>query len=122
MGKKKNKVPGVINKKGAPDHFTGFKLAFLASRSASYQLALDSKTMTAFYDKVALDSIAKYGEDQPFNKEPDEDPPELDDIDEDEEGPAPTKEEAAASALLFTKLRTVSFRVSQTNTYFILIY
>lgn len=62
-----------------------------------------------FYDKVTLDFIAKYGEEEPFNKEPVEDPPELDDIDVGDDGPLPLSKEAAeASALLFTKLRTVS--------------
>jgi len=118
MGKKKTKAPA---KKGAPDHFTGFKYAFLTSRSGLYQQALASNTVGSFYDKVTREFIAKYGKDEPFNGEPVDDPPEPDDMDEDE-GSAPTKEEAAASALLFTKLRTVSVGISQNVTYFILIF
>lgn len=115
MGKKRSKSNGITVKKGAPEHFTGFKLAFLASKAIAYQQALDSKTVAVFYDKVTLDFIAKYGEDEPFNKEFAEDPPDPDDVDvdgEDSDNVPPTKEEAAASAVLFAKLRTVRFLLS----------
>jgi len=112
MGKRKSRGDGTGSKKGAPEHFTGFKLTFLASRATAYQLALDSKTVATFYDKVTLDFIAKYGEDEPFNKEFAEDPPDPEDMDvdgEDIDQVPPTKEEAVASAMLFAKLHTVRF-------------
>jgi len=107
MGRKKKKDSTTV-KKGAPDHFTGYKMAFLTSQATSYQNALDSRTVAAFYNKVTRDFIAKFGENEPFNKEPDEDPPDPDDMDIDEDNPL-TKEEAEASAALYVKLRTVIF-------------
>ena len=101
-------------KRGAPDHFTGFKLAFLVYRQDQYQQALDSKTVTAFYNKVALDFVAKYGQDEPFNKEFAEDPLDPEDgggFNDDDLENVPSKEEAAQNAILFTKLRTVSCSV-----------
>ena len=89
----------------------GFKLAFLTSRMGLYQQSQDSKTVTTFYNKVTLDFIKKYGEDEPFHKELAEDPPDPEDIEEDEDDPPPSKEEAEASAVIFTKLRTVSANV-----------
>jgi len=77
------------------------------SREASYQQSLDAKTMTVFYNKVTLDFVAKYGQQEPFHKEFVEDPPDPEDCDEDEDEDESTplsKEEAAENALLFTKL------------------
>ena len=90
---------------GAPDHFTGLKAAFLESKSALFQESLDSKTVTSFYDDVTVAFIRTFGDEEPFNKEPDDGfvAPE-DDIDE----PALSEEAAAEKAALFTKLRTVS--------------
>jgi hypothetical protein len=122
MGKRKKGPNGENPKLGPPDHFSGFKLAFLVSKAALYQQALDTKnaaTITAFYNKVTLDFIAKYGEEEPFNKEVAVDPPDSEDIDEgdDEIGiPPQSKEEAAASAVLFGKLRTVSGKYSKNTT------
>jgi hypothetical protein len=106
-GKSKNK-----NTKRCPlSHFTGFKKAFLISREAAYQLSMDTKTTTAFYNKVTRDFVAKYGQQEPFHKEFVDDPPDPEDDDEDESESTPlSKEEAAENALLFTKLRTVSCR------------
>ena len=110
MTKKKQ---GKARKLGAPDHFTGFKLAFLTSKASLYQQSMDSKTVSAFYDKVTRDFVAKYGLEDPFNKEPAEDPPDPEDDpgNDDPDDPAntpPSAEEADAKAELFTKLRTVS--------------
>ena len=106
MGKKKN---GQARKRGAPDHFTGFKLAFLIAREDAYQHASDSKTVTAFYNKVTADFVAKFGQEEPFNKEPAEDPPDPEDLcDDDELDDGQLKEEADENAKLFAKLRTVS--------------
>jgi hypothetical protein len=104
---------GIATKIGAPDHFSGFKLAFLVSKAASYQQCMDSKTVPEFYNKVTKDFISKYGGDEPFNKEPAEDPPDpegRDGIvgDHDRAQEALSKEEAAKNAVIFTKLRTVS--------------
>src|SRR6266436_1476758 len=111
MTKRKNKGNGKAAKLGAPDHFTGFKKAFLVSRAATYQQSLDSKTTTAFYNKVTLDFVAKYGQEEPFHKEFVEDPPDPEDCDEDDSEAIPlSKEEAAEKAVLFSKLRTVSCR------------
>jgi hypothetical protein len=106
-GKGKN---GKATKLGAPEHFTGFKQNFLMARADSYQQALDSKTTTACYNKVTLDFVAKYGQEEPFYKEFAEDPPDpKDDFEADNhEGVHLSKEEAAEHAMLFSKLRTVS--------------
>jgi hypothetical protein len=108
MGRKKNGKDGKPLKLGAPEHFTGFKLDFLAARAEAYQQALDSKTTMAFYNKVTLDFVAKYGQEEPFCKEFAEDPPNLEDSFEDE-GIVLSKEEAAERAVLFTKVWTVCF-------------
>jgi len=108
MVKSKKGKGGKPSKLGAPDHFSGFKLDFLVARAGLYQQSLDSNPPTAFYDKVTLDFIAKYGEEQPFNKPLDKDAPdpEIFDVgdDEDDSRHTPSKEEAAESVALFTKL------------------
>jgi hypothetical protein len=112
--KKKGSAPNL--KLGAPEHFTGVKLAFLTSKSVLYSQCQDLKATATFYDRVTLDFIAKYGEEEPFNKEFAEDPPDPEDIDQDDNiQPPPSKEEAAASAVLFSKLRTVSNKQLKTN-------
>jgi hypothetical protein len=96
-------------KLGAPDHFSGFKLAFLVSKAPLYQPSMDSKDVASFYDKVTREFLAKYGHEEPFNAEPAEDPPDPEDnpeYDPDEE--PQSKEEADAKAVIFAKLRTVS--------------
>jgi hypothetical protein len=122
MGKSKKAKGGNTAKLGAPDHFTGFKLAFLVSCAAMYQQCLDSDTVTGFYDKVTLDFVAKYGQDEPFNKEFADDPPDPEDgIGDDEHDDAPlSKEETDRNAVLFTKLRTVSCKYFKYFTIFIL--
>lgn len=116
MAKNKKRKQGEPSKLGAPEHFTGFKLAFLVSRADAYQQALDLKTVAAFYDKVALDFMAKYGREEPFNKEFVEDPPDPEDMaeggDTELDKEPLSKEEAAQNAVLFTKLRTVSKRIA----------
>jgi len=123
MGKSKK---GKGGKLGAPDHFSGFKLDFLIARAGLYQQSLDSNSPAAFYDKVTLDFIVKYGEEQPFNKPLDEDAPdpEIFDAGDDEDDPrhSPSKEEAAESAALFTKLRTVSCKQSNTPRLFLIYF
>jgi hypothetical protein len=109
MAKDRKKGQGVTGKLGAPDHFVGFKLAFLVSKAALYQQCMDSNSVAEFYNKVTIDFIAKYGRDEPFNKEPAEDPPDPEDGTVD--GSAQeflSKEEAAEYAAIFTRLRTVS--------------
>jgi hypothetical protein len=122
MGKNKKGKSGKAAKLGAPDHFTGFKLAFLASYAALYQQCLDSKSVGAFYDKVTSDFIAKYGEEQPFNKDLAEDAPDPEVFGEsgDEDITRPSEKEAAESAVLFTKLRTVSGNQSNIPCHFLI--
>jgi hypothetical protein len=57
-----------------------------------------------------LDFIKKYGQEEPFNKELAEDPPDIvdDDDDDDPTNTPQSEDEAAENAVLFTKLRTVS--------------
>lgn len=110
MTKHKNKEKGKATKLGAPNHFTGFKKDFLVSRAGTYQQSLDTKTTTAFYNKVTADFVAKYGQEEPFHKEFVEDPPDPEDYDKDESEAIPLSEsEAAEKAVLFAKLRTVSY-------------
>jgi hypothetical protein len=124
MAKSKKGKDGKPAKRGAPDHFTGFKLAFLTSRAALYQQCLDSKSAGAFYDKVTSDFVAKYGDEQPFNKDLAEDAPdpEVFGEGEDEDVTRPSKEEAAESAVLFTKLRTVSSNQLSIPGYFLIYF
>ena len=110
MAKKgKNKTGDSQTRRGAPDHFRGFKRQFLESRTIIYQQALDSKgnKTSEFHDKVTRDFILKYGDTKPFEAEPGEDPPIP-------SGDAIIQEyldenEAAAAAKTFSKLRTVSY-------------
>jgi len=73
-----------------------------------YQQSLDSKAVTAFYNKVTLDFVKKYGQEEPFKKELAEDPPDVIDDDDDPANTPQSEDEAAENAVLFTKLRTVS--------------
>jgi hypothetical protein len=86
-------------KKGARDHFTGSKLAFLVSWSEKFQEASDSDTVSSFYTKVTADFVKNFGLGEPFHKEPTNDSP------PDPTTPRPLLENTSA---LFTKLRTVS--------------
>ena len=104
---RKKKSEGQPGKLGAPDHFTGFKLAFLTSKAALYQQAIDSKMTGSFYNKITSEFVAKYRQDEPFNKEPAEDPLEPDKGFDDENGSNLSEEEAVKKSALFTKLRTV---------------
>ena len=102
--KKKQAGPGV--KRGAPNHFQGFKRQFLDSHTVFYQQALDSNKVSEFYNKITRDFIAKYGDAEPFAREPEEDPPSPSDN-------VPATEhldevEALEASKRFTKLRTVS--------------
>jgi hypothetical protein len=113
---KHTKGKGKSGKLGAPDHFVGSKLAFLLSKGTVYQQAIDSKTVTAFYDKVTLDFVEKFGLETPFNLEPErestdfeDDPqPEADDAVDGSTLTRLSNEELAEQPALFVKLRTVS--------------
>jgi hypothetical protein len=103
-GKKKHGAPGA--KRGAPDHFRGFKCQFLESQANMYQQALDSKKTSEFYDKITRDFIIKYGDTEPFEVESAEEPPTPSD-----NAPMPEyldEGAAAAAAQKFSKLCTVS--------------
>jgi hypothetical protein len=111
MARGKKSKQGKPPKLGAPEHFSGFKFAFLVSKAALYQQSMDSKTVSSFYNKVTVDFSAKYGLEEPFNKEPAEDPPDPEDNPEEADDPAHeplSKEQAEANAVIFEKLRTVS--------------
>ena len=117
MAKRKKEKQGDIAKCGAPNHFSGFKLAFLVSQAASYQQCMDSNAIGEFYDKVTRDFIAKYRQEEPFNDNPDKDPDvnlctEIDDPQE-----PLSKEETEEKAAAFMKLRTVSQMSINNTTY-----
>ena len=57
-------------KLGAPDHFTGFKGQFLASKAQLFQDAMDSKTVSVFYDNISLLFKKNFGLEKPFKNEP----------------------------------------------------
>jgi hypothetical protein len=114
-GKKKQGAPQA--KRGAPDHFKGFKRQFLDSFAILYQQALDSnkpkEKTKEFYDKITRDFVAKYGDHEPFALEPAEDPP-------DPAGDEPTvytdEDEALIASERWSRLRTVSsFRLQQVS-------
>ena len=90
-------------KYGPPDHFTGTKYNFLAGHSDAFQLALDSKKMTEFYDLIMLKFIQKFGNNmETIWKNTDEDLPEI------EWQEALAVEEAAKKSENFKKIRKVS--------------
>ena len=111
--KGKKKQTNSNTKRGGQDHFVGFKLQFLESRALQYQQALDASNPGPFYNKVALDFLAKFGQDDDFGKDPDEDPPNpwdfLDETDEDEI----SEDEAEKRTARYNKIR----QVSQQNCY-----
>lgn len=104
MSKKKGKG----RKLGAPDHFTGFKNAFLESKSALYQEAADAKGISKFYDTVTQDFIRVFGDEEPFNKEPADDFVAPEDYSDGAVPPTLSEVEWTEKAHLFRKLRTVS--------------
>jgi hypothetical protein len=107
QGKKKQTKPDA--KHGGQDHFVGFKLQFLESRALQYQQALDTGTRNPgpFYDKVTLDFLAKFRQDDDFAKDPDEDPPNpWDFLDEEEE--EISEAEAEKRTARYNKIQQVS--------------
>ena len=63
---------------GPPDHFTGTKYDFLAGHSDAFQLALDSKKITEFYDLITLRFIQQFGDNmETIWKNTDKDLPEI---------------------------------------------
>jgi hypothetical protein len=109
MPRKKKAAKGKV---GAPEHFNGFKKDFLDSHAILYQQSLDAgaKAVGQFYNNVARDFIAKFGDDDDFCKDPVEDPPNPWDnvIPPEDDDDVPTEEEAATSTERYNKLRTVS--------------
>ena len=88
---------------GPPDHFTGTKYDFLAGHSDAFQLVLDSKKMTEFYNLITLKFIQKFGDNmETIQKNTDKDLPEI------EQQEALTVEEAAKILENFKKIRKVS--------------
>lgn len=101
----KKKRPG---KRGPKGSFLGYKLDFLLARADAFQTASDNKTTNYFYDTITCDFIAKYGESEPFGELVGvDDPSDPVDMDFGNDVPAPTAEEAAASAKIFRSLRKV---------------
>jgi hypothetical protein len=116
QGNKKKK--GSQGKRGGQDHFVGFKLEFLESRALEYQQGLDIGNPGPFYDKVSLDFLAKFGQDDDFAKEPSEDPPDPWDLAGDIEGVEDeviSEGEAKERTARYNKLRQVS---QENNLYF----
>lgn len=108
--KTKKKNPGSQAKRGGQEHFTGFKLQFLESRAILYQQHLDAGDVGSFYNKVTLDFLAKFGQEDDFAKEPEEDPPnpwDLLDDEKDLETEGLTEDEAASRTQRYDKLRKV---------------
>src|ERR1700692_2182238 len=104
MGKKKQTKSNT--KRGGQDHFVGFKLQFLESRALQYQQALDASSPGPFYNKVALDFLAKFGQDEdPLNPWDF-----LDETDEDEI----SDDEAEKRTARYNKI----WQVSQQNCYY----
>jgi hypothetical protein len=105
----KNKAPNA--KRGPPEHFTGLKLEFLTSRALQFQLALDTKKQTEFYNKVTLDYIAKYEDDlTTLTINPPEDPPDPDDFIGDEiDNENLSAEDTTKKTEAFNKIRKVGY-------------
>ena len=114
MAKCKRQLSTHIAKHGALDHFSGFKLASVVSRAASYQQGMDSTSVSEFYDKVTKDFIVKYREEEPFYNNPDKDPLDpdnswdLDGAGDKDEGELLSEKEAERKAMVFSRLHTVS--------------
>ena len=103
-GKKKHGAPKA--KQGAPDHFHNSKRQFLELQAIIYQQAQDSKKTSEFYNKITCDFIIKYGDTEPFEVEPAEEPPTPSD---NASMPEYLNEGATTTAAQkFSKLRTVS--------------
>lgn len=102
------KMKGKGRKLGAPDHFTGFKKAFIKSKSALYQESIDAKGVSTFYNTVTRDFIRVFGDEEPFNKEPADDFVVPEDYSAGQVAPTLSEVEWAQKAKLFRKLRTVS--------------
>jgi hypothetical protein len=111
MVSRRKKTADSQGKRGAQDHFTGFKLEFLNSRTLSYQQSLDGSGVGQFYDKISLDFLAKFGHDDDFAKDPAADPPNPWDLPgdmQDPEIPDLTEAEAEIRTARYNKLRKVS--------------
>lgn len=94
-------------KRGAPDHFTGLIEQFLLSKAQLYQDAMDTKTVSVFYNNVAISFKENFGLEEPYNKG-------VTDVVLDPGLPVPTSTPltTADEAALFVKLRNVSINNS----------
>lgn len=108
-------------KRGPPDHFTGVKYKFLAGHATAYQLAVDTRKQTEFYDLITMTFINKFGDnistirENPNNDAPAPDEPAANNVSETaptpknaEEVVALTAEEAGVKAKNYKTLRKVS--------------
>ena len=98
-------------KHGAQDHFTRFKLEFLNLRTLVYQQSLDGNDVGQFYNKISLDFLAKFGQDDDFAKELAIDPPNPWDLLDDMQDPEIldlTEAEAGIRTARYNKLQKVS--------------
>jgi hypothetical protein len=98
-------------RRSGQDHFVGFKLQFLELHAPEYQQSLDISNPGPFYNKVSLDFLVKFGQDDDFAKDPSEDPPNHWDLPgdtEDVENEGLLEEEAEEHTVQFNKLRQVS--------------
>jgi hypothetical protein len=107
MARKKKQTNSNV-KRGGQDHFVGFKLQFLESRARQYQQALNAGNLGLFHDKVALDFLTKFGQDDEFSKDPDEDPPNLWDFLDEVDEEVISEDEAKKRTARYNKIWRVS--------------
>ena len=88
----------------------------MEGHAAAYQQALDAvDTVGEFYNKVTLDFLAKFGQDDAFSLEPNDDPPnpwDFLDGEEDILNESISAEEADVRTARYNKLRSVSKSIS----------
>ena len=97
-----------------PQTISGFKLAFLISKAASYQQGMNSNLVSEFYNKVTSDFIVKYGKEEPFYNNPNKDPLDPDNsrnlngTGNEDKGEILLEKQAERKAVVFFRLHTVS--------------
>ena len=91
---------------GPLDHFTGVKFKFLNSHSNAFQLVIDTKNISEFYDLITVQFIKKFGDNmETIRENPENDAPAPEDV----EGTASlTPEGAAKKSENYKRLRKVS--------------
>ena len=81
---------------GPLDHFTGVKFEFLNGHSDAFQLTIDTKKISEFYELVTVQFIKKFGDNmETIRENPENDAPAPEDL----EGTTSLTTEAAAKKL-----------------------